>query len=214
MTWAGGLFQIDLSVPEGDVTTTAAWSLNRADGTTDAGAGIAAADFKSFRMTTSAGTAAGWGLLTWTVSGAGQGVAYQRLFVTGTPTAWGVWPPSLDDLKLDLQRDGQVDVSDAALQTQLDAAINWVTKVKGWAFNLGGDESGESERADPDYDLILGTIRLAGRWNTRRRSPDGMVPGGGEFGDSRVSSFDEDIDRLLHIGPRHTSMAQHLEPAP
>jgi hypothetical protein len=44
-------------------------------------------------------------------------------------------------------------------------------------------------------------LRLAGRWHTRRRSPDGLVAMA-EMGAARVTSFDPDIDRLLRIG-RH-----------
>lgn len=58
---------------------------------------------------------------------------------------------------------------------------------------------------DPDDDLVLGTLRLAGRWHTRRRSPDLLVDGG-EMGTSRVPTIDADIDRLLRIG-RRSAMA-------
>ena len=45
----------------------------------------------------------------------------------------------------------------------------------------------------------LGTVRLAGRWYTRRRSPDGLIATA-DFGASRIPSFDADIERLLKIG--------------
>lgn len=51
----------------------------------------------------------------------------------------------------------------------------------------------------PDADLVLGTLRLAGRWHTRRRSPDGLV-GVGELGSTRVPLVDPDIQQLLRIG--------------
>ena len=54
----------------------------------------------------------------------------------------------------------------------------------------------------PGSDFELGTIRLAGRWFTRRRSPDGLVSMA-ELGGARVPSFDPDIERLLRIG-RHS----------
>lgn len=54
-------------------------------------------------------------------------------------------------------------------------------------------------RKAPTPDLILGTLRLAGRWHTRRRSPDGLVSMA-ELGAARVPSFDPDIERLLKIG--------------
>lgn len=207
--WAGGVFKIALTVPEGDATTTAEWAFLAPDGTSSSGSGSGSADFKTWTAVVPA-TAAGWGLLTWTVAGAGIGITHQRLFVAATPTAWGVWPPCLEDLKTDMQRDGQVDVSDQGLQMQLDAAIRFVINTCGWRLNLGGSESGESTRSDPDYDLILGTLRLAARWQTRKRSPDGMIPGGPDLGDNRVTSFDEDIDRLLRIGARHTPISAHF----
>lgn len=54
-------------------------------------------------------------------------------------------------------------------------------------------------RKPPPPDLHLGTLRLAGRWHTRRRSPDGLVAMA-ELGMGRVPSFDPDIERLLKIG--------------
>lgn len=55
------------------------------------------------------------------------------------------------------------------------------------------------KRRAPTPDLHLGTLRLAGRWHTRRRSPDGLVAMA-ELGAARVPSFDPDIERLLKIG--------------
>lgn len=57
----------------------------------------------------------------------------------------------------------------------------------------------------PDDDLVLGTLRLAGRWYTRRRAPDDVI-NSGELGISRVPGLDSDITRLLRIG-RHAPMA-------
>lgn len=51
----------------------------------------------------------------------------------------------------------------------------------------------------PTADLRLGTIRLAGRWHTRRKSPEMLITAG-EFGGARIPSFDPDIERLLKIG--------------
>lgn len=56
-----------------------------------------------------------------------------------------------------------------------------------------------ARRRAPTPDLHLGTLRLAGRWHTRRRSPDGLVAMA-ELGAARVPSFDPDIERLLKIG--------------
>ncbi|MBN9739508.1 hypothetical protein DMP23_00040 [Amycolatopsis sp. A1MSW2902] len=51
----------------------------------------------------------------------------------------------------------------------------------------------------PGADLALGTLRLAGRWFTRRRSPDALISMG-DLGSARVPSFDPDIDQLLRVG--------------
>lgn len=108
------------------------------------------------------------------------------------------WPPNLARLKLDLKIEPEDTRDDDRLQQVLDAAV---AKVAGeWRkgdFNFTADPV--STLPAPDADLELGTIRLAGRWHTRRRSPDGMIDMG-EMGISRVSSFDVDIDRLLRIG--------------
>ncbi len=92
------------------------------------------------------------------------------------------WPPTLDDLKVDLNIDDTRD--DTSLQHCLDAAVQFVEEI----------------HTDDDLSrYFLGAIRLAGRWYTRRSSPDGVVVMN-EMGNSRVPSFDSDIDRLLRIG--------------
>ena len=108
------------------------------------------------------------------------------------------WPPTLDALKQDM---GISDVrDDDRLQTVLDASVSFVERVRGDDFNFGGDLG--SDLPDPSADLILGTLRLASRWHTRRRSPDALIQMA-EMGASRVPSFDPDIERLLGIG-RHS----------
>lgn len=112
-----------------------------------------------------------------------------------------MWPPDLDAFKLELRSRGEdptaLDVDDARLRTVLDAAVSFVERVRAGAFNFAGDLG--SELPNPSKDLVLGTLRLASRWHTRRRSPDALVEMG-ELGTSRVPSFDPDIDRLLGIG--------------
>lgn len=54
-------------------------------------------------------------------------------------------------------------------------------------------------RPAPPADLKLGTLRLAGRLHSRRRSPDGLVFAG-DYGSSRIPAIDPDIERLLGIG--------------
>lgn len=107
------------------------------------------------------------------------------------------WPPALDQLKADLDQPAGVGArDDTALQQVLDAAVAVVERVR-TDVNYTGDVL--DERPGPDADLVLGTLRLAGRWHTRRNSPDGLV-NMGEMGSSRVPSFDPDIERLLRVG--------------
>jgi len=103
------------------------------------------------------------------------------------------WPPTLDDLKVDLKIDDDRD--DARLQLDLDAAIAFAKRVRP-DLNLGSDPT--SDGPDPDDDFILGVLRLAGRWNTRRRSPDGLIDAG-DLGTSRIPRIDTDIARMLGI---------------
>lgn len=105
------------------------------------------------------------------------------------------WPPVLADLKLDLGVEDDRD--DPRLGQVLDAAVGFVQRVRAGDFNFDADP--ESTLPAPTADLVLGTLRLAGRYHTRRRSPDGLVQMA-ELGASRVSSYDPDIDRLLGIG--------------
>jgi hypothetical protein len=103
------------------------------------------------------------------------------------------WPPALDELKRDMKLSDNRD--DDSLQQQLDAAVAFVERVRPvWNY---GDEL--SDLPDVPDDFRLGVLRLAGRWFTRRRSPDALVAMG-EMGAGRVPSFDPDIDRMLGIG--------------
>lgn len=112
------------------------------------------------------------------------------------------WPPTLDELRNDINSDDpSIDVGaldEQRLQSVLNAAVGFVQRVRP-KFNYSGDLG--SEFPEPTSDLVLGTLRLAGRWHTRRRSPDALIEMG-EMGSSRVPSIDPDIDRMLRIG-RH-----------
>jgi hypothetical protein len=94
--------------------------------------------------------------------------------------------------------DADDDRDDEKLTQVLAAAISFVERVRP-CFNYKGDLG--SDLPAPTDDLVLGTIRLAGRWHIRRRSPDALVDMG-ELGSGRIPSFDPDIERLLRIG-RH-----------
>ncbi|WP_435582916.1 phage head-tail connector protein [Amycolatopsis thermoflava] len=104
------------------------------------------------------------------------------------------WPPELTELKADLKIGDDRD--DVVLQRQLDASVTFVQRVQP-GFNYDDDPT--VDLPEPDADLVLGTVRLAGRWFTRRRSPDALVAMG-ELGSARIPSFDPDIERLLRIG--------------
>ena len=107
------------------------------------------------------------------------------------------WPPSLSDVKVDLRIDDTVD--DDALNACLSAAIDFVEERHGGAYNFAGDADPFSTLPSVPSSVRLGTVRLAGRWFTRRRSPDGLISSA-DFGASRIPSFDSDIERLLKIG--------------
>lgn len=107
-----------------------------------------------------------------------------------------MWPPTLAELKLDMKIPDDDTRDDDRLRQVLDAAVVFVERVRP-GFNYQA-ESG-SDLPDVPDDLRLGTLRLAGRWHTRRRSPDALIEMG-ELGASRVPGVDPDIERLLGIG--------------
>lgn len=136
----------------------------------------------------------------WVVTGTGaSGPRYFWVAVSEVPTV-KLWPPSLTAMKDELKRPQADTIDDVRMLRDLDAAIEFVQRVRGSSYNFGvSDESGVGELPDPGRDLVLGTLRLAIRWFTRGRSPDGIIDMG-ELGSARVPSFDVDIDRLLGIG--------------
>ncbi len=117
------------------------------------------------------------------------------------------WPPVLADLKTELKIDADDTREDVRLATDLAAAIAWVeSKVTRYRYHIVQGETDEDELAKPapTDDTWLGTLRMAARWGDRRRSKDGMIQMG-ELGSTRVTSYDNDIDRMLGIG-RFTPM--------
>lgn len=107
------------------------------------------------------------------------------------------WPPKVNDLKDDLGIAPGDTRDDARLAVQLTAAIAHVRVLRAGSFNF--DDDPWISLPAPGPDLALGAVRLAGRWHTRRRSPDGLVSMG-ELGNSSVPSLDSDIERLLGVG--------------
>jgi hypothetical protein len=105
------------------------------------------------------------------------------------------WPPLLADLQTD--RGVTVGSDDTALSTDLASAVAFVQRVRP-TFNYDSDPL--SCRPAPTADVWAGTLALAWRWFTRRRSPDGLIDMG-ELGQGRVPTVDRDIERLLGIGP-------------
>lgn len=111
------------------------------------------------------------------------------------PMSLDTWPPELADLKVDAQLAADDDRDDAALEQTLGAAVSFVERRHRGRYDFGDDDTLPA----PDFDMALGTVRLAMRWHTRRRSPDALISLG-ELGAGRVPSFDADIDRMLRIG--------------
>lgn len=105
------------------------------------------------------------------------------------------WVPTLNDVKIDLRIEDAND--DEALQPCLDAAVAFVQGQHRNRYNV--DEDPFSTLPSVPGSVRLGTVRLAGRWYTRRRSPDGLISTA-DFGTSRIPAFDADIERLLKIG--------------
>jgi len=109
------------------------------------------------------------------------------------------WPPALSELKTDMKIDATDTRDDARLQQTLDAAVATVERVRP-VYQYDPLVPAQFGLPLPPDDIRLGTLRLAGRWHTRRRSQDGMVFVSQEMGSARVPSFDADIERLLGIG--------------
>ena len=115
------------------------------------------------------------------------------------------WPPQLADLKHDLKIKDSRD--DAHLQSQLDAAIEYVEDRRAGDFDFsGGPPEVDTDLSDfvvplpvPGHRICLGAIRLAGRWYNRLKSPDGLVDLG-DAGSTRIPSIDADIEQMLGIG--------------
>lgn len=106
---------------------------------------------------------------------------------------------TLAELKDDMDVDDDDVRDDSRLERRLSAVVTFVERIHKGRFNFDDDPT--STLPAPTADLVLGTLMLARRLNTRRNSPDGLVALA-ELGSARVASFDPDIDRLLRLG-RH-----------
>jgi hypothetical protein len=111
---------------------------------------------------------------------------------------------TLDELVNELEEEAvtAADLPEAEalrLQRVLDASVYFVERIHRGRFNFNGALG--SLLPVPNSDLVLGTLMLAKRWHTRRRSPQLLVSAGAA-GQARVPGIDPDIERLLRIG-RH-----------
>lgn len=106
------------------------------------------------------------------------------------------WPPQLDDVKAELRIERSDTRDDANLQVVLDSAVDYVEEHRSGDFNFDGTLI---TLPVPPHRIHLGTVRLAVRWHTLRRSPDGLVDAG-DFGTVRVPNVPADIERMLGLG--------------
>lgn len=205
----GGGYLLTLDVPNGAVDTEATVEVTIA-ATGSASSPTASADDAPANTAWSATytpiTAAGWHVAVWTVTGTGAGVKSARFYVIPGVEGYGVWPPSLSDLKLDMgDRDDQDDSQDDRLSMVLDAAIAHVRRIKATVYDVAEEEVSGLDLAAPPSSLVLGTLRLAARLHSRRGTFDNMI----RSGDASVivASYDSDIERLLQTG-RFLPMSQ------
>jgi hypothetical protein len=116
-----------------------------------------------------------------------------------TPLPAHTWPPTLSDLKADMAIPSTHTDDDVALANELEAAIAYVVRVRP-TFNYYNDITLDPTcHPVPTDDIWSGTVRLAARWFTRHRSPDGMVAMQ-DLGVGRIAMVDPDIDRKLGLG--------------
>lgn len=109
------------------------------------------------------------------------------------------WPLDLADLKTDMKIPPAETRDDAALQLDLDAAVGFAVDRKRGKYRFDTTDPNQFDLPPPPADFMLGVLRLAARWNARRRSQDAMV-NMQEFGIARVAFTDPDIDRMLRLG--------------
>lgn len=206
MPEVGGSYTITLSVPGGDGTTDAEVEVTHAPTGATFAPTVEGAD-TSWSAVMGSIASYGWYVARWTITGAGANVRSSRFYVAPTPDGFGVWPPSLYDLRTDMgDRDLSDDGKDDMMVMVLDAAIEHVRKIKGWKYDLAEVEESGVVLLPPTPDLILGTLRFAGRWHSRRSAPDNLVTMG-DAGGLVVPGFDSDIERLLQIG-RYTPASE------
>lgn len=118
------------------------------------------------------------------------------------------WPPQVEDLKDERKIPRSDTRDDASLQRILDAAVEFVEDTRAGEFDFSGEPPEIPTAAEialgfvqlpaPTTRIIQGTLTLAGRWVSRKSSPDGRIDLG-DAGSFRISSVDPDIDAMLGI---------------
>lgn len=197
----GGSYLLTLDVPGADNTTSASVVVTAArTGTTESLSELSSGDKTQWSAVFGPIVETGWFIARWTVTGQGANVKSNRFYVAPTPDGFGVWPPSLVDLRIDMgDRDDQDDSRDDRMSMVLDAAIEHVRRIKGWKYDLAAVEESGVVKPPPTADLILGTLRFAGRWHQRRSTPDNLATLG-DAGGLVVPGYDSDIERMLQVG--------------
>lgn len=206
MPEVGGSYLLTLNVPGGDATTDATLLVTHASTGLTFTPTVTGAD-ADWSAVMDGIASFGWYVATWTVTGLGANVKSSRFYVAPTPDGFGVWPPSLMDLRVDMgDRDDQDDSKDDRMSMVLDAAIEHVREIKGWKYDLAAVEESGVVLLPPTANIILGTLRFAGRWHSRRSAPDNLVTLG-DAGGLVVPGYDSDIERMLQIG-RYTPASE------
>jgi hypothetical protein len=106
------------------------------------------------------------------------------------------WPPTVDDLKLDMKVDPSDDRFDDALQQVLDAAVAYVQRTR---TDVNFHNESDWDGPEVTDDLVLGTLRYARRLDYRRESVGGVIVAD-QMGSVPIAGWDNDIEKLLRIG--------------
>jgi len=109
------------------------------------------------------------------------------------------WPPTLDDLKVDMKITPGETREDNTLSIDLGAAYDFAAERKAGKYRFDTNDPDQFALPDPPRDFRLGILRLAARLSERRRSKDGMI-NMQELGVARIAGSDPDIDRMLRLG--------------
>lgn len=206
MPEVGGSYLITLSVSGGDETTDAEVEVTHASTGVTSSPTVTGED-ATWSALMEGIVSFGWYVARWTITGTGADVRSSRFYVAPSLDGFGVWPPSLTDLRLDMgDRNERDDSKDDRMSMVLDASVEHVRNIKGWKYDLAEVEQSGVILLPPTAAIILGTLRFAGRWHSRRSAPDNLATLG-DAGGLVVPGFDSDIERMLQIG-RYTPASE------